>query len=332
MLPQALLAGALVVFFSWLLRRFGGAKLQTLVECDLGDVRPASARNEPGHVTIEMGSLDSISVRDAAATEVEQLTPAQLWSLLAKGRFLGNGSFGDVREAVLPGGKRVAVKVNRTVATLQQEVDVLRVLHHENIIQFYGCCTTGGDMFIFMELATGSLTQRGRMSEGKAQYYMRQILHGLRYLHDFGIVHRDIKCDNILIDDQDVAKLADFGLSKALIAAANRSRQGCSSVVGTRYWMAPEVLRGDAYGTKADVWSVGCAAVEMLNGGYGELKTFANDSAMNDIGHPSIPNTVTADCRKFLMLCFDRDASRRASVAELLQHSWLTSTTGNADR
>jgi serine/threonine protein kinase len=300
-------------------------------------------------------SLDPVQMREAnfagvkkAVTEedIERITPGQM-AAFAEGPVLGRGTYGVVHMAMLPGGKLVAVKVvpvnkrhkNESIAAVRREVETLRKLRHKHIIQFFGCHTNKREIFIFMELAThGSLTQLarkfGELPESNIQLLTRQMLEGLQYLHQNGIVHRDVKGENILIDGNGVAKLGDFGCSKALAEAANHSQQGCATLVGSPYWMAPEVIRSEAYGTKADVWSLGCTVVEMLNGGRPPWnETFDNVySAMffigNSTGLPSsIPTGVAAPCLAFLQRCFDRDPASRASVVELLEHPWLKETT-----
>jgi len=190
-------------------------------------------------------------------------------------------------------------------------------------------------MRVFMEFAVGgsltSLVRKfERLSEPVMCFYTLQILRGLEFLHAKKVVHRDIKGENILIDGHGVAKLADFGCSKALADIANRSQAGCDTLVGSPYWMAPEVIKNEAYGTKADIWSVGCTVVEMLNGGDPPWHNKFDNvySAMFFIaGTTEIPNNVpdeiSENCRHFLARCFERDVSKRATAQELLRHPWL---------
>lgn len=255
---------------------------------------------------------------------------------------LGRGSYGTVHMGMLPSGKLVAVKVIQIVRkkkdqlnAVKLEVNMLRSLNHPNIIRYFGAHATQGTMRVFMEFAVGgSLTSLVRkfekLSEPVMRYYTHQILSGLQFLHTRHVVHRDIKGENILIDGHGVAKLADFGCSKGLADIANKSQNGCGTLVGSPYWMAPEVIKNEAYGTKADIWSVGCTVVEMLNGGLPPWhEKFDNVySAMFFIAStkeiPSnIPNDVSDTCRDFLARCFERDVTKRASAADLLIHPWL---------
>ncbi|KPA83423.1 protein kinase-like protein [Leptomonas pyrrhocoris] len=259
------------------------------------------------------------------------------------GPALGKGSYGTVHLGILTNGRLVAVKYINIVSqspealsSVKAEVNMLRELSHPNIIRYYGAHTIHETMLVFMEFAVGgSLTSIVRkftqLTEAVMQLYTHQILQGLLYLHEKGVVHRDIKGENILIDGYGVAKLADFGCSKALANIANATQVGCGTLVGSPFWMAPEVIRSEAYGTKADIWSVGCTVVEMLNGGEPPWREEFDNvySAMFYVGStndiPQIPEETSELCRNFLFRCFERDVQKRASAEELLQHPWLRS-------
>lgn len=276
-------------------------------------------------------------------TNEDDLTAEQMEAFI-KGPPLGHGSYGVVYMGMLGNGKLVAVKeveISRkhkkeSLASLKREVNMLKTLVHPNVVRYYGCHAAGRMMRVFMEFAVGgSLTSVVRkfekLSEPVARMYIHQVLLGLQFLHARHVVHRDIKGENILIDGHGVAKLADFGASKTMADMANKSREGCESLVGSPYWMAPEVIRNESYGTKADVWSVGCTVVEVLNGGNPPWdEKFDNIySAMyfigNTTGIPSnIPSDVSTVCRDFLGRCFERDVARRACVSELLAHPWIS--------
>lgn len=254
---------------------------------------------------------------------------------------LGSGSYGTVYLGILSTGKLVAVKYinvatakSNVLQSVKSEVEMLIGLKHPNIIRYYGAHSMGGTMMIFMEFAVGGslasiLRKFSVLSEPVMQLYTFQILSGLQFLHHRNVVHRDIKGENILIDGDGVSKLADFGACKALADIADASQAGCGTLVGSPFWMAPEVIRSEAYGTKADIWSVGCTVVEMLNGGEPPWRSnFENAySAMYYVGSttdiPAIPEETSERCRHFLHRCFERDVSKRATAEELLQHEWL---------
>lgn len=110
---------------------------------------------------------------------------------------------------------------------------------------------------------------KGRpMKEEEASKVCRELLQALKYLHGQGIVHRDLKGANILVDGQGVPKISDFGTARVLERgrAEDNIAGKCRSLKGTPYWMAPEVLKRTGHTFSADIWSLGCTLIEMLTG------------------------------------------------------------------
>ncbi|XP_054777829.1 mitogen-activated protein kinase kinase kinase 1-like isoform X2 [Prosopis cineraria] len=191
-----------------------------------------------------------------------------------KGEILGKGSFGTVYEGFTDDGFFFAVKEvslldqgtqgKQSIFQLQQEIYLLSQFEHENIVRYLGTDRNKNTLYIFLELVTkGSLAklyQKYRLRDSQVSSYTRQILSGLKYLHDRNVVHRDIKCANILVDANGSVKLADFGLAKAT------TMNDVKSSKGSPYWMAPEVvnLKSRGYGLAADIWGLGCTVLEML--------------------------------------------------------------------
>ncbi|KAF3857047.1 hypothetical protein F7725_008906 [Dissostichus mawsoni] len=160
----------------------------------------------------------------------------------------------------------------------QCEIQLLKNLCHERIVQYYGCLrdTMERTLSIFMEYMPGGsikdqLKSYGALTENVTRRYTRQILEGVSYLHSNMIVPETSKNysvfsrhrANILRDSVGNVKLGDFGASRRLQTIC-LSGTGIMSVTGTPYWMSPEVISGEGYGRKADIWSVGCTVVEML--------------------------------------------------------------------
>ncbi|KAI7745880.1 hypothetical protein M8C21_007301 [Ambrosia artemisiifolia] len=145
-----------------------------------------------------------------------------------RGELLGRGSFGSVYEGICDSGYFIAVKEvslldqgelgRQSVLQLEQEIALLSQFEHENIVRYYGTYKDESKLYIFLELVTKgsllSLYQRYHLQDCQVSSYTRQILHGLKYLHERGVVHRDVKCANILVDANGSVKLADFGLAK----------------------------------------------------------------------------------------------------------------------
>jgi serine/threonine protein kinase len=259
-------------------------------------------------------------------------------------KMLGKGSFGTTYECGLRSCRTVCVKViefglgasDGDLVQLRTEIALMKRFDHPNIVRYFGCTedATSKNINIFMELVSGGALpsylrrfDHARLPPETAKDWSRQMLRGVQYLHDSGVIHRDIKGANILVTNDGVLKLADFGCSKSIDEACSKTR-GCSTMVGTPYWMAPEVLKSEPYGTKADVWSVGCTIVEMVTGKppwpemdnmWAAVYKIANSKGLP----PGIPKDLPRDMISFLERCFERDPKRRASAAQLLNDKWL---------
>jgi len=166
-----------------------------------------------------------------------------------------------------------------------------------------------------------SLYQKYRLRDTHVSAYTRQILNGLTYLHERDIVHRDIKCANILVHANGSVKLADFGLAKQ--ASKLNVLKSCK---GTVYWMAPEVVNPKkTYGPAADIWSLGCTVLEMLTRQlpYPDLEW---TQALYRIGKgepPAIPDILSRDARDFISQCVKPNPEDRPSASKLLDHPFV---------
>ncbi|KAD6795438.1 hypothetical protein E3N88_06334 [Mikania micrantha] len=252
-----------------------------------------------------------------------------------KGDFLGRGSYGAVYEGYTEHGVCIAVKEvslldegsqgQQSIAQLEHEISLLSQFQHENIVRYLGTDTDDGKLYIFLELVTkGSLANlyhKYRLGDSQVSSYTRQILGGLNYLHERNVVHRDIKCANILVHASGSVKLADFGLAKAT------KLNDIKSCKGTPYWMAPEVVNGksNGYGLAADIWSLGCTVLEMLTSKipYSNLEGM---QALFRIGRgelPSIPETLSLEARDFILNCLQVNQNNRPTAAQLLMHPFV---------
>ncbi|NXP25653.1 M3K3 kinase, partial [Scytalopus superciliaris] len=255
------------------------------------------------------------------------------------GKLLGRGAFGEVYLCYdADTGRELSVKqvpfdpdsqeTSKEVNALECEIQLLKTLRHDRIVQYYGCLRDPEEkkLSIFVEYMPGGsikdqLKAYGALTENVTRKYTRQILQGVFYLHSNMIVHRDIKGANILRDSAGNVKLGDFGASKR-IQTICMSGTGIKSVTGTPYWMSPEVISGEGYGRKADVWSVACTVVEMLT----EKPPWAEFEAMAAIfkiatqpTNPQLPDGVSSCCRNFLKQIFVEE-KRRPTAEDLLRH------------
>uniref|UniRef100_A0A8D0G3C7 Mitogen-activated protein kinase kinase kinase 3-like n=1 Tax=Sphenodon punctatus TaxID=8508 RepID=A0A8D0G3C7_SPHPU len=259
------------------------------------------------------------------------------------GKLLGRGAFGEVYLCYdVDTGMELSVKqvpfdpdsqeTSKEVNALECEIQLLKTLRHDRIVQYYGCLRDPEErkLSIFVEYMPGGsikdqLKAYGALTENVTRKYTRQILQGVFYLHSNMIVHRDVKGANILRDSAGNVKLGDFGASKR-IQTICMSGTGIKSVTGTPYWMSPEVISGEGYGRKADVWSVGCTVVEMLT----EKPPWAEFEAMAAIfkiatqpTKPQLPDGVSDYCRNFLKQIFVEE-KRRPTAEDLLRHPFVS--------
>ncbi|EDN09132.1 conserved hypothetical protein [Histoplasma mississippiense (nom. inval.)] len=287
----------------------------------------AGPRSRAAKSATSPSKRESTRSSKSTAKDVAELTDYQL------GDCLGKGAFGSVYRALNWGtGETVAVKQIKLTDLPKSE---LRVIMHPNIVKYHGFVKSAETLNIILEYVdqpqlifeeyceNGSLhsisKNFGRFPENLVGLYMSQVLHGLLYLHEQGVIHRDIKGANILTTKQGLVKLADFGVASRTTGLHE------SSVVGTPYWMAPEVIELSGATTASDIWSLGCTVIELLEGKppyYKFQPMQALFRIVND-DHPPLPQGASPAVRDFLMQCFQKDPNLRVAARKLLKHPWI---------
>lgn len=266
-------------------------------------------------------------------------------SKYAMSRSLGLGSFGSVHLFDLKEGndeefKQIAVKERKHAKKVSSdkecctEVKILSKLNHPNVVKFLGCQDDGEKLLIFFEyMSEGSIAQRleadGPFGEERTRRYTIDILKGLEYIHSQGVIHRDINGSNILLHSLNTAKLAGFGVSVEMYFLT--SATSTVTIAGTVPFMAPEVVRNDPelpeeYGTKLDIWSVGCTMVQMLTS-HPPWNQDANSipqiiSKIGSGAYPEyeLPKDVSMETSLIMSKCFKSNPKERPSASELLSH------------
>ncbi|KAL1203008.1 Mitogen-activated protein kinase kinase kinase 17 [Cardamine amara subsp. amara] len=256
-----------------------------------------------------------------------------------RGPIIGRGSTATVSLAISSSGEIFAVKAAGLSSStfLQKEQSILSTLSSPHIVKYIGSSLTREDeglvYNILMEYVSGGSlhdlikNSGGKLPEPAIKSYTHQILKGLMYLHERGIVHCDLKSQNVLIDENGVvSKIADMGCAKPA---------STSEFSGTPAFMAPEVARGEEQRFPADVWALGCTVIEMMTGSspWPELNDVV--AAMYKIGlsgeSPEIPGWISEKGKDFLNNCLKKDPKQRWTVEELLKHPFLDEESQTSD-
>jgi len=218
---------------------------------------------------------------------------------------------------------------------LDNEIEMLKSLSHTNIVQLYETLEDSTTIYLIMELINGSdlfdiSDILGTLRPASVASMLTPLLNALNYLHSRGIVHHDIKPENIIIDyTQNTLKLTDFGSAKHI----SKSSEG--AVGGTLNYMAPEVLmnmRGAHHvcDKAVDIWSIGVLTYLLISGVHPFESKKSNENILNRIiagkykfeGH--VWDKVPKDCKDFIKRCLVVDPKKRATIVDLLKHPWIS--------
>ncbi|KAF2285462.1 hypothetical protein GH714_004709 [Hevea brasiliensis] len=257
---------------------------------------------------------------------------------------IGRGRFGTVfRCTCRATGNSFAVKsIDKSLTSgdsldaqcLLSEPKILHLLSpHPHVIQLYNLYEDESYLHMVMDLCSGQdlhnlIISNGVVPEAEARLLFIQLMKAVSHCHKYGVVHRDIKPDNILLDSLNSVKLADFGSAEVVMEG-----EMINGVVGTPYYVAPEVLVGREYGEKVDIWSAGVVLYILLAGFppfYGETAEEIFDAVLR--GNLRFPvrafHGVSSAVKDLLRRMLCRDVSKRLSAEQVLRHPWITNGGG----
>ena len=270
------------------------------------------------------------------------------------GELIYEGSYCSIYKGLnLTSGEIICVKryYKNDLDEIKSEIDLFELMkerepkNNMNIIKYYGYKYEDETNFLFSEYVSADNLKKiiklygGKLNEKLIKIYTKQILKALLFLHnELKVAHRDIKCSNILLDKNGIIKLIDFGCS-GIIEKQNKENEKnkdknnndkykpFKGFKGSLLWCAPEVIMDEYYGTKCDIWSLGCSIIEMgglepWNGTLNNLYQYKNIVGKSK-ELPEIPNQFSNELKDFLLHCLVKDPDKRADVNFLLNHTFI---------
>ncbi|KAI1085744.1 Pkinase-domain-containing protein [Whalleya microplaca] len=295
--------------------------------------------------------MSTMSEKEVMARLIEVVSKDDPNLSYAKQKKIGQGASGSVyvakvkegavsaiaREVYRSQGARAQVAIKQMDLAHQprkelivNEIMVMKDSKHRNIVNFLDAFlrNNNAELWVVMEyMEGGALTDvidnNPVITEEQISTICLETCRGLQHLHSQNIIHRDIKSDNVLLDARGNVKITDFGFCAKLTETKNKR----ATMVGTPYWMAPEVVKQKEYGPKVDIWSLGIMAIEMIE----SEPPYLNEEPLKALyliatnGTPRLkkPEKLSKELKAFLSVCLCVDVKSRASADELIQHDFL---------
>ncbi|EJD43546.1 Pkinase-domain-containing protein [Auricularia subglabra TFB-10046 SS5] len=295
------------------------------------DAAAAALEKPTPKVEKRISTLTEAQIMDKLRSVVSSDDPKTLYSTIKK---VGQGASGHVFVAKTHStGKKVAIKqMDLTIQPRKElivnEILVMKESQHPNIVNFLDSyLVKNTELWVVMEyMEGGALTdviEHNQLEEDQISSICLETCKGLGHLHEQQIIHRDIKSDNVLLDAQGHVKITDFGFCAKLTDQKSKR----ATMVGTPYWMAPEVVKQKEYGAKVDIWSLGIMAIEMIENEppYLDEEPLKALYLIATNGTPTLkkPEALSKELKSFLSVCLCVDVKSRATADELLGHEFL---------
>ena len=262
-----------------------------------------------------------------------KITPRKIGNFILEQK-LGEGTFGKVILGThILTKEKVAIKIleknrisHQDIKRIETEINILKTIHHKNIIQLYSIMQTSESIYLIMEYAEGKelfdyIVEKKKLDEKEACNFYQQIINGIEYLHKLNIVHRDLKPENLLLDStKRKIKIVDFGLSSIY-----NKNQLLKTACGSPCYAAPEMIKGNFYkGINIDIWSSGIILYAMICG-YLPFDDKNDELLYSKImkGEFIIPNFISDSGKDLInkILCVDPD--KRIRIKDIKNHPWF---------
>ncbi|XP_063815651.1 serine/threonine-protein kinase 4 [Pseudophryne corroboree] len=288
--------------------------------------------------------METVQLRNHPRRQLKKLSeeslnkqPEEVFDVLEK---LGEGSYGSVFKASHKETSQiVAIKQIPVESDLQEiikEISIMQQCDSPHVVKYYGSYFKNTDLWIVMEYCGGGSVsdiirlRKQTLKEDEIATILQSTLKGLEYLHFMRKIHRDIKAGNILLNSEGIAKLADFGVAGQLTDTMAKR----NTVIGTPFWMAPEVIQEIGYNCVADIWSLGITAIEMAEGKppYADIHPMRAIFMIPSNPPPTLrkPQLWSKEFIDFINQCLVKNPEQRVSATELLQHPFVKTTKGAA--
>ncbi|OMH82779.1 Serine/threonine-protein kinase CLA4 [Zancudomyces culisetae] len=309
----------------------GGVNKQEALNILSGQAKAAKVVLDDKERAAKMKQLTEIQTMERLAGMVSREDPRILYSRVKK---IGQGASGSVylakslRNKRLVAIKQMDLKTQPRKELLVNEIEVMRSSQHQNIVNYIeSFLVTRAELWVVMEYMNGGaltdVIDNNQLNEVQIATISLEVCKGLDHLHSQSIIHRDIKSDNILLGEDGQVKITDFGFCARLSEQRNKR----ATMVGTPYWMAPEVVKQKPYGFKVDVWSLGIMVIEMIESEppYLDEEPLKALYLIATNGTPALknPELLSSQIKRFLAECLTVDVDSRATVRELLQHDFI---------
>ena len=257
------------------------------------------------------------------------------------GRTLGSGSYAKVKSArSVKLNKEVAIKIfsKRSAPTdflekfLPREIEAMRKVEHKNCVKLHDVIYTDDYTFMIMELAEGGdlldfINSRKYLSEKTARILFSDLVSGISQCHLMKIVHRDLKCENLLLDSQQRLKISDFGFARP------HEGKKLETYCGSRAYAPPEIIMGEPYnGEMADIWSMGVILYAMVAGRL-PFKDSDAASLLSEISRRIyFPSRLSDECKDLIQAILTFNPKERLTLAEIKSHPWMTKSSADGEQ